>query len=425
MANNLSLFRKLAYSTGYLGTILIGELALMWIIFFYAPPEGTIFAPALLVGSVVFFGRIVDAIADPLVGYFSDKSKSRFGRRIPFIAIGTPFLVLAWILIFHPPVAAESAMNAVYLAVVLGFFWIFFTVVVAPHLALLPEIVSTRSDRINLTTYMALFGVVGLFIAFLGSGLLIDHFNFGVMAMVTGAIAFASFYVPVLFIRETARSSAKEVTLPLIEAIKQCFRNQPFLYYVFGYLLVMMGISITGAAAPFIVTVLMGAGEEWAGYAMGMMIGVALLFFPIINYLAKRLGKKLIFATSFLIFSILVAMFGTIGLFPFPPFYYGVVLIALAGIPVSSFLVLANAIIADVIDHDEKITGFRREAIYFGVQGLLMKLGHGVSALIFTSLLHVFGRTPAEPLGVTLAGPVAGALAFIGFLIFRKYPFQK
>jgi hypothetical protein len=54
-----------------------------------------------------------------------------------------------------------------------------------------------------------------------------------------------------------------------------------------------------------------------------------------------------------------------------------------------------------------------------------MKLGHGVSALIFTSLLHVFGRTPAEPLGVTLAGPVAGALAFIGFLIFRSYPFQK
>jgi GPH family glycoside/pentoside/hexuronide:cation symporter len=84
-----------------------------------------------------------------------------------------------------------------------------------------------------------------------------------------------------------------------------------------------------------------------------------------------------------------------------------------------------NAIIADVIDHDETITGFRREAIYFGVQGLLLKSGIGVSALILTLLLDVFGKTPAEPLGVTLAGPVAGVIAFIGFLVFLKYPFQK
>jgi Na+/melibiose symporter-like transporter len=62
--------------------MLIGELAVLWVIFFYAPPEGTVFAPALLVGGVVFFGRIVDAIADPLVGYFSDKSKSRLGNAI-------------------------------------------------------------------------------------------------------------------------------------------------------------------------------------------------------------------------------------------------------------------------------------------------------------------------------------------------------
>ncbi|MCL0069715.1 MFS transporter, partial [Dehalococcoidia bacterium] len=92
---------------------------------------------------------------------------------------------------------------------------------------------------------------------------------------------------------------------------------------------------------------------------------------------------------------------------------------------VSSFLMLNHAIIADIIDHDETITGFRREAIYYGVQGLVQKSGIGVSALIFTLLLHLFGRTAAEPLGVTLAGPVAGILVFVGFLVFLKYPFRK
>jgi GPH family glycoside/pentoside/hexuronide:cation symporter len=169
----------------------------------------------------------------------------------------------------------------------------------------------------------------------------------------------------------------------------------------------------------------MGVGEEWAGYVLGTMIGVAVVFFPIINYLAKRLGKKTIYAASLFLFSILISMLGTIGVFPFPPFYYGLSLIALAGIPVSGFMVGSNAIIADVIDHDETITGFRREAMYFGIQGLLLKLGIGVSALIFTVLLHLFGKTPAEPLGVALAGPVAGIIVFIGFLVFLKYPFQK
>jgi GPH family glycoside/pentoside/hexuronide:cation symporter len=418
--NNLGLFRRLAYSSGNLGASIIGEIAAVWIIFFYTP-----LAPVLLVGGVVFLGRIVDAIANPLVGHLSDKLKSRFGRRIPFIAVGSPFLVMAFILIFHPPVATESVTNAIYLAVMLGLFWIFFTVVVAPYLALLPEIVSSRSERINLATYMAIFGILGLFIAYLGSAFLIDHFGFRVMAIVAGAIAFVFLYVPVIFIRETAWSSAKKVGLSLTGAMKQCFRNKPFLYYASGHVLVMMGISIASAAAPFIVTVLMGVGQEWAGYALGLMIGVALLFFPVVNYLAKRLGKKPVAAASILVFSILVSMFGTVGVFPFPPFYYGLSLIILMGIALSGSMAIGNAIIADVIDHDERMTGFRREAMYFGVQGLLVKSGIGVSVLILTLLLDVFGKTPAEPLGVTLAGPVAGIIAFIGFLVFLKYPFQK
>ncbi len=423
---SLGLPKRLAYSSGYLGTTLIGELAVMWVIFFYAQPDEKAFAPVLLVGAAVFFGRIVDAIADPIIGHWSDKSRSRFGRRIPFIAVGTPFLVISWILIFHPPVADESVVNALYLAVVLGFFSIFFTVVVAPHLALLPEIVSDRRERINLATYLAIFGILGLFIAFLGSGFLIDHFDFGVMAIVMGAVAFVSFYMPVIFIRESPWSRAKEVNLSLTEAVKQCFANKPFLYFVFAFaVFLMMGIALVTAAVPFIATTLMGVGVEWAGFALGMMTGVAMLSFPMINYLAKRLGKKTVFGASILLFSVLALMLGTIGALPFAPFYHGLLLIALMGIPVASFLVLSHAIIADVIDYDETVTGFRREAIYYGVQGLLQKSGIGVSALIFTLMLHFFGRTEAEPFGVMLAGPVAGTMAFIGFLVFLRYPFQK
>jgi GPH family glycoside/pentoside/hexuronide:cation symporter len=426
VSQTLSRFRKLAYSSAYTGTMLIGELAVMWIIFFYAPPEGTVFAPVLLVGAVVLFGRIVDAIADPLVGYTSDRSRSRFGRRIPFIALGAPFLILTWILIFHPPVAYESPLNALYLAVVMAGFWIFFTIVAAPHLALLPELTSERQDRINLATIMAAFGVIGLFVAFLGSGFLIEHYNFAVMAIVMGLIALVFFYMPVLFIRETPWSPAKAVDLSLKEAIRLCIANRPFVFYAAAFAIcIMMAIAIISAAVPFIVTVLMGVGEEWAGYALGIMTGVAMLSFPVVNLLAARLGKKVVFGGSMLVMFVLAMGLGAFELSPLGPFEHGLLIFALMGIPVASFLVLHHAILADVIDHDESISGFRREAIYYGVQGFVQKTGIGVSALILTGLLDFFGKTPAEPLGVTLAGPAAGLLALVGFFVFLKYPFQK
>lgn len=335
-SHSLSRFRKLAYSSAYTGTMLIGELAVMWVIFFYAPPEGMVFAPVLLVGAVVLFGRIVDAIADPLVGHFSDRSRSRFGRRIPFIALGAPFLILSWILIFHPPIAAESPINALYLAVVMAGFWIFFTIVAAPHLALLPELTSERQDRINLATYMAAFGVIGLFVAFLGSGFLIEHYNFGVMAIVMGLIALVFFYIPVIFIRETPWSAAKEVDLSLGQAIRLCIANRPFIYYLAAFAIcVMMAIAVVSAAVPFIVTILMGVGEEWAGYSLGIMTGVAMLSFPFVNFLASRAGKKVVFGGSMLVFFVLAMGLGAFGISPLPPFEHGLVIFALMGIPVS------------------------------------------------------------------------------------------
>lgn len=422
----ISVFRKLAYSTGYLGTMLTGELAAMWIIFFYAPPQGMVYAPIALVGAVVFFGRAVDAIADPLVGYFSDRSRSRFGRRLPFIALGAPFLALALILMFHPPIADTSVLNAIYLAIVLGFFWIFYTIVVAPHLALFPELVTSNKDRINLATYLAIFGVLGLFIAFLGSGFLIAQFNFGIMAMVMASIAFISFAVPVIFIRETPWSKAKETTLTLRAALTHCFANKPFLYYALGSgVFRTMAFSMIIAAVPFIVTVLMGAGPEWAGYASGLTIGVALLSFPLVNYLSKQFGKKAVFASSILLFSILAFMLPTIGMTPIPAFYHGLILMGLMGLPISCVLLLPHALTADIIDHDETLTGFRREAIYHGVHGFVSKTAIGLAALILTQLLHLFGKTAADPLGIVLAGPVAGILALTGFLVFLKYPFPR
>ena len=78
--------------------------------------------------------------------------------------------------------------------------------------------------------------------------------------------------------------------------------------------------------------------------------------------------------------------------------------------------------IADLVDYDEKVTGSRREAMYFGMQGLMLKFAIALSALFFGFLLRTFGYSSAEPLGILLLGPVAGVFVLVGLSIFSKYP---
>ena len=106
------------------------------------------------------------------------------------------------------------------------------------------------------------------------------------------------------------------------------------------------------------------------------------------------------------------------------PLYQGFAYVAILGIFLASLFVLPNAVLADIVDYDEKRTGRRREAVYFGVQGVLYKISTALSALIITGLF-VFGYSAANPLGVRLAGPVAGVLMLLGFICFLGYSLSE
>jgi GPH family glycoside/pentoside/hexuronide:cation symporter len=86
----------------------------------------------------------------------------------------------------------------------------------------------------------------------------------------------------------------------------------------------------------------------------------------------------------------------------------------LLGVPVGALLVLGRVLISDVIDADFARTGLRREAMYFGMQGLMTKVSFGVGPLLATQLFAWFGNTAEEaPQDPALCGPVAGALALL------------
>jgi GPH family glycoside/pentoside/hexuronide:cation symporter len=109
-----------------------------WLPYFYAPPEDsglTQYVPLAVIGIILAGGRILDAVSDVLIGYLSDRTRSRWGRRKPYIFISTPILFLAFILIWLPPVTGNSPVNAISLAVVLFFYYWGYTGVLIPWFA--------------------------------------------------------------------------------------------------------------------------------------------------------------------------------------------------------------------------------------------------------------------------------------------------
>ncbi|NMB11355.1 MAG: MFS transporter [Firmicutes bacterium] len=427
MAKRLPLWGKLAYGIGAGGFSLIDRIMVSFLLHYYLinPIKGeTALVVPLAFGMVMFLGRVVDAVADPLIARWSDNHRGRLGRRIPFMLYSGIFYVAVFIALFYPPVAATSSLNFIYLTLMLGLYFALFTAYVCPYLALLPELARSNKDRVDLSTWKAVFSILGVAVAFVGGGILIDSLGIYGMLWVMGGIGLVMLYIPALFIRERDYAQSEPATLGLRDALNTTFKNRPFLIYLAGNVAFWLGFNIvTLNIAPY-VTVLLGGTEGDVAIYFGLVMAVALLCFPLVNIYSKKLGLKTVMLFSMILFALLLPGIYFLGqsVWGLTPRIFGYVLMALMGIPVSAIFVVPDAIVAAVSDLEEKLSGQRREAMYFGAQGFILKLALGLSTLITTGLLQFFGRTPEQALGIRLTGPVATLFIIIGALIFSHYP---
>ncbi|KXG78840.1 putative 2,3-dihydroxypropane-1-sulfonate exporter [Fervidicola ferrireducens] len=420
------------YPVAYLGISVLMQSLVSWYAYFYAPPEGNPYnlvplASVSLVGVAMIIGRVIDAISDPLVAYWSDNFKSRLGRRKPFLIFGAFPLVLSYILIWFPPKPYESFANFVYLAVMLSLYFIFFTIYVAPYLALLPEIATDSVERAAVSTYQSVFNTIGLLLQGVACPVLIARYGVRAMGVILGALSLITLIMP-FGVKERKIPETDGASVSLKESLILTLKNREFMYYEISFLFYWFAINMVTIALPYIATVNMRLSGTETALLQGLLFIDAILISPFMLAWIKKYGKKKVYNASMTMFMVLLFVMFFVG----RPYlflaskWFGFLVVGLAGFPLAAVFIIPNAIIADITDIDEAITGRRREAMFFGVQGLLVKTVTGLSSFFTTGVLFKYlGYSFEKPSGIYASCLLAAVCILLGLMVFRNYSLDE
>jgi GPH family glycoside/pentoside/hexuronide:cation symporter len=395
---------------------------------FYAD---VVLVPLGVLGIAIALARAFDALTDPLVGWLSDRTRSRLGRRRPWLLVGGPLCGLAFWFLFSPPAELDPTGGATWFFVCYLAYFLFHTFYLIPYIALGAELTLDYHDRTSLFGIREGFVIVGtLFAAVLPSVLterLGERAALSWFAAGFGALLALSYVMLVARVRERPEFSRRK-TNPFVPGVRRALRNGPFRILLAKALLTGIPGALTGTLLPFFNHYVVRPENEarWLMFELATYFGSAFVFLPLWMRVARRVGKK-----NAMLVSLAIGAFGTASVLAVGEGDVGLllVLLALNGSIFGAMSFLTPAMKADVIDHDELHTGQRREAQYTSLWAILPKFVQIPAAAVPIALLGSLGYVPNQPQNETvlfamslLFGGVP-ALAFVGaFLVTLRFP---
>ncbi len=418
----LPLGRVLLYSMASAGINLVGITAGTWILYFYAPPPGSgrvQYLPVALVGVLMTIVSLWDAIIDPFIGHYSDNLHSRWGRRRPFLIFGAPAMALLVILIWTPP-GRSVWVNALYLLLITAAFHTAISLIGIPYDATMPEMAPESQPRVILSYWKNVFGLLGVLVGALVAAPLFSTLGPVAMGAVAGFVGLVTVWLALLGLREAAPHPTK--SLGPVEGILITLRNRQFIFIFISTLFIHIAYQMLVADLPYFVTLVVREGESQVSIFQAVLIVMMALTGPVWAWWNKKLPQRKLLNIT--IFSLAVTSFlgVLVGLIPgVAVMTQSLALFALTGVALGGYFIMAYAIMGNVVDYDEMLTGRRREAIYYGTFSFANGLGASMGTLILPILLDAFGYSQQNPTGVRMAFPAMSLCLLLGFLVFQKY----
>ena len=414
---------QLAYAIITLGSSTLWGVISGWLLYFYLPPGTQPLVSPALYSIVILISKAVNIFFGLPIGYISDNTESSWGRRLPYVIGGAIALPILFVLLWTPPHARGSNITLLYLFLISVAFNTAYEIHQVPYEALLPELAVSEKQRVTISSWKTGFVLVGnIFAGFTGP--LINSMGYIHAMWIFAVIAAPAMILPGLFLRRRINLNIKPTQkIPFFESLKITFDNRDFQIFSLSWSLLWIGSTFVLTILPFIVTEVCGLNAADTVYFYLPAIAVTLLAFPFVIRLSDRYGMKITYRGSVLAGAIAFPTLMLIGdWIPIPLLAQGILWIVIQSASLAGTQILPSAMVAQITDQDEMVTGHRREGSFYSVWGLLNQISSGLGMTIIPLVL-LLGRSrsdPNGPLGVRLLGLLGGVLLLISYFAYQQ-----
>jgi GPH family glycoside/pentoside/hexuronide:cation symporter len=431
-APRLSKLTKIFYGAGDFGFSTTNSILGILFAIFLTDIVGLSPAQAAL---AIFIGRSWDYINDPLIGYLSDRTRSRWGRRRPFLLFGAIPFAITFILMWVIPPFQETWMLVGYYALVYLLYDSSATFVYMPYYALTPDLSEDYDERTSLTSYRMGFNILGSLVAFVVPLMIIgkmipeNHSRVLLMAVIFG-VAIALPLFGTFLVTHEKMDHVQQSPPRLLDSIKAAFKNRPFLYTAGIFLFTFAALEIIQTMMLYFIKyrLLM---EDQSELIAATVFVTAMLTLPFWSWVSNKRDKRIAYIYGMAFFSVIIINLVLVdpswGLVPV------LVISALAGLGVGAVQVLPWSMIPDTVEVDELSTGARHEGMFYSLVLLLRKISQSIALPLVLLVMDWSGYIANAPIQTSsasraiqwLMGPVPSVFLLIGVVFALKYPLTR
>ncbi|MGQ9467187.1 MAG: MFS transporter [Anaerolineae bacterium] len=372
---------------------------------------------AAVAGIIWTIYGIWNAVNDPLMGQISDRTRSRMGRRVPYVLFGAIPLGLSFFFLWTPP-GRSPAVLAAYFFFILFIFDGLYSLTWIAYTSLFPEIATTVRERVNLSAVREVLAVVALLLSYILAPILAGTVGYVWMGAIMGALIAAGYLVAAVGIRERPLTE-EEDTIGLLQALRIVLSSRPFRWFLGANMAKEYIWLVLGATLPFWRKYALGIVDKTAIFGMTMnpgdaeaiLLGVpilltapsVLLWRPIVPRLGYR--RAWILASFVFIPGFLLITFAH-------NFYLGLLGTVLAAPGLAGSMIMPFPVLSEIVDDDAAHHGYRREGIFFGMNAGIIKLAFSAQGMLFAAVMSAAGYVAGSD--VQTASAVWGIRCLIG-----------
>jgi len=391
----VSIAKKTAYAAPAFALAVVGIPVYVYIPKFYTDVVGIHIG---VLGLLLLAVRLFDAITDPLIGVVSDRTRTPFGRRRPYVALGSLALAGVIYLLFNPP-EGTPGFETLWFGIWIFCLFLFWTIVTVPYESLGPEISFDYHERTVLFSMRDGALIAGTLVA-ASSPVIVSRLlsladdpqgeraTFFFISVIYCPLVIGMCWWCVAAIRErTGHDFDRRESI--INGVRQCLHNRPFIILLVSYTVAAFGSNLPATLILYYVQYVLRSGHADLFLVLYFLTGI--IFLPGWVVLSQKIGKKYTWIASMAVNT--GAFTGVFFLGPGDVLMYGV-LVVFSGIGFGATLAIPSAMQADVIDYDELLFGKRREGQYIGIWSISKKLAAALGVGVSLSLLGISGYSP-------------------------------